>query len=148
MKSRSLQIKASKHWREHGETSAGYLKRSIATRASQRYISSLQHPVTGQLCTSSVDLQDAAKTFYEQLYQSDPTSDANVSILLNTIPDSDIIPANSRPPLLAPFTIHDLVSASSRSPRKSSPGIDGIPYEILSLVFKHPGRFPFILALY
>ncbi|KAG0870908.1 hypothetical protein G6F15_011532 [Rhizopus arrhizus] len=119
-----------------------YLKRSIATRASQRYISSLQHPITGQLCTSSVDLQDAAKTFYQQLYQSDPTSDANVSILLDTIPDSDIIPSDSIPPLLAPFTIHDLVSASSRSPRKSSPGIDGIPYEILSLVFKHPGVAP------
>ncbi|KAG1539328.1 hypothetical protein G6F50_014529 [Rhizopus delemar] len=29
-------LKASKHWREHGETSAGYLKRSIETRTSQR----------------------------------------------------------------------------------------------------------------
>ncbi|KAG0734086.1 hypothetical protein G6F57_016709 [Rhizopus arrhizus] len=125
-----------------------YLKRSIATRASQRYISSLQHPITGQLCTSSVDLQDAAKTFYQQLYQSDPTSDANVSILLDTIPDSDIIPSDSIPPLLAPFTIHDLVSASSRSPRKSSPGIDGIPYEILSLVFKHPGVAPLAVKVY
>ncbi|KAG1190036.1 hypothetical protein G6F35_013992 [Rhizopus arrhizus] len=109
-------LKASKHWREHGETSAGYLKRSITTRAFQRYISSLQHPITGQLCTSSLDLQDAAKTFYQQLYQSDPTSDANVSILLDTIPDSDIIPSDSIPPLLAPFIIHDLISASSRSP--------------------------------
>ncbi|KAG1038378.1 hypothetical protein G6F43_012697 [Rhizopus delemar] len=140
-------LKASKHWREHGETSAGYLKQSIATRVPQKYISSLQYPVTGQFCTSSVDLQDAAKTFYQQLYQSDPTSDADVSILLDIIPDSDIIPSDSIPPLVAPFTIHDLVSASSRSPRKSSPGINGIPYEILSLVFKRPGVAPLTVKL-
>ncbi|KAG1489709.1 hypothetical protein G6F52_009440 [Rhizopus delemar] len=49
---------------------------------------------------------------------------------------------------LTPFTIHDLISASSRSPRKSSPGIDGIPYEILSLVFKHPGVAPLAVKVY
>ncbi|KAG1594933.1 hypothetical protein G6F47_008653 [Rhizopus delemar] len=125
-------LKASKHWREHGETSAGYLKQSIATRVPQKYIS---------------NLQDAAKTFYQQLYQSDPTSDADVSILLDIIPDSDITPSDSIPPLVAPFTIHELVSASSRSPRKSSPGINGIPYEILSLVFKHPGVAPLTVKL-
>ena len=34
------------------------------------------------------------------------------------------------------------------TPRKSSPGIDGIPYEILSLVFKHPGVAPLAVKVY
>ncbi|KAG1400351.1 hypothetical protein G6F59_013187 [Rhizopus arrhizus] len=132
-------LKASKHWREHGETSAGYLKRSIETRTSQRYIPSLQHPSDSHLCTSPGELQDAAKTFYQHLYTSETIDDTNVSILLDTITDNDIIPADDTDSLLVPFTIEDLLVGSSRSPRKSSPGTDGLPYEILSLVLKHPG---------
>ncbi|KAG1029834.1 hypothetical protein G6F25_012277 [Rhizopus arrhizus] len=132
-------LKASKHWREHGETSAGYLKRSIETRTSQRYIPSLQHPSDSHLCASPGELQDAAKTFYQHLYTSETIDDTNVSILLDTITDNDIIPADDTDSLLVPFTIEDLLVGSSRSPRKSSPGTDGLPYEILSLVLKHPG---------
>lgn len=44
-------LRAGKHWREHGETSAGYLKRTIATRATSRYIPSLKDTPESE-CTS------------------------------------------------------------------------------------------------
>ncbi|KAG1457502.1 hypothetical protein G6F56_006593 [Rhizopus delemar] len=50
--------------------------------------------------------------------------------------------------LLEQFTIEDIIDGASRSPRKSSPGIDGLPYEILSLLFKHPGISKLALMVY
>ncbi|KAG1036563.1 hypothetical protein G6F43_013025 [Rhizopus delemar] len=141
-------LKAHKHWRENGETSAGYLKRSIVTRSSQRYIPSLQHPIDGRLCTSPEDLQEAAREFYQKLYRSDPINESNISTLLDTIPEDDIIPSNASQSLLTPFKIDDLIEGSSRSPRKSSPGMDGLPYEIMSLLFNHPGISKLAIEVY
>ncbi|KAG1056834.1 hypothetical protein G6F41_014131 [Rhizopus arrhizus] len=36
-------LRAGRHWRENGETSAGYLKKTISTRASSRYIPKSLH---------------------------------------------------------------------------------------------------------
>ncbi|KAG1467521.1 hypothetical protein G6F56_004371 [Rhizopus delemar] len=116
-------LKASKHWREHGETSAGYLKRSIETRASQRYIPGLQHPV-------------------------DPIDESNVDILLNTISEGELLSSDDTHSLLEQFTIEDIIDGASRSSPKSSPGIVSLPYEILSLLFKHPGISKLALMVY
>lgn len=44
--------------------------------------------------------------------------------------------------------VFHFVSAFIRSPRKSSPGINGIPYEILPLVSKYPGVAPLAIKVY
>ncbi|KAK4520294.1 uncharacterized protein ATC70_008427 [Mucor velutinosus] len=91
-------IRAGKMWREQGETSAGYLKRTVATRQIQRTI---------------------------------------ISELCNTIPASAQIPVNSQPTLETPFTIDEIMTGAQRSPNHSSPGTDGLPYEILAVLLCH-----------
>ena len=45
-------LRAGRHWRENGEKSAGYLKRTIESRAIKRSIESFIHPDTNEKCTS------------------------------------------------------------------------------------------------
>lgn len=39
--------------------------------------------------------------------------------------------------LLRPFTAFDLQEAAKRCPTHSSSGLDGIPYQVLALIFHH-----------
>ncbi|OAD71602.1 CCHC-type zinc finger transcription factor [Phycomyces blakesleeanus NRRL 1555(-)] len=63
-----LALRAGRHWREQGETSAGFLKCTITNRQAHTTITSLRHLTTDTLCTSKEDLTDAAATFYQDLY--------------------------------------------------------------------------------
>ncbi|CEP08753.1 hypothetical protein, partial, partial [Parasitella parasitica] len=101
-------IRAGKLWREQGETSAGYLKRTIATRQIQRTMLALQHPDTQSLCDTPETMQEAAVCFYRKLYTTDPIDPDSVSALCNTIPDTAQIPVPAHNPLVAPFTIAEI----------------------------------------
>lgn len=131
-------LRAGKHWRENGEKSAGYLKRSITSRAVKRNIESFLHPVTSEICTSTPDLQSAACAFYSDLYTPTDIDNDSVDILCSSIPESSLLTASSHPALLKKFDILDIISGANRSPRHSSSGTDGIPYEILSILLNHP----------
>ncbi|ORX50490.1 hypothetical protein DM01DRAFT_1375830 [Hesseltinella vesiculosa] len=48
--------------------------------------------------------------------------------------------------LIAPIT--DLLDASKRCPRRSCPGLDGLPYQILHLLFQHPPLQPIVEKVY
>jgi hypothetical protein len=50
--------------------------------------------------------------------------------------------------LMVPFDLDEIIEASKRSPAKSSPGSDGLPYEILNILINHPAVSNLILKLY
>lgn len=53
-------------WRELGETSAGYLTRTITTRYIKKNITPLQHPDNNNnLCREPSELQTAVSLFYQ-----------------------------------------------------------------------------------
>ncbi|KAK4515528.1 uncharacterized protein ATC70_010478 [Mucor velutinosus] len=133
----NLRLRAGKHWREQGETSAGYLKRTIATRAVKKAITSLINPVTNSLCTDPSSMQTAASSFYATLYSCDAVDSASIDSLCATIPDSDTIADADHDTLQQPFTIADLLTGTHRTKFQSSPGIDGLPYPILNIIFNH-----------
>lgn len=133
----NLRLRAGKHWREQGEVSAGYLKRTIATRSVKKTITGLLHPLTNTLCTDPLSMQSAASSFYEVLYSCDPVHIESIDSLCNTIPESDTIPDSHHTLLQQPFTIDDLFSGTHRTKFQSSPGIDGLPYPILNIIFQH-----------
>ncbi|KAG0862131.1 hypothetical protein G6F16_012763 [Rhizopus arrhizus] len=133
----NLALKAGKFWRENGETSAGFLKRCATRRATQTCIDELEHPVTGTRCSSPTDLQDAAISFYQQLYTPDEIHQSSVDSLLEAVPTTCRIPDSVSGSLVRPFSTVDLIDAAKRCPNHSSPGPDGIPYQILLLVFEH-----------
>ncbi|CEP16173.1 hypothetical protein [Parasitella parasitica] len=128
---------ADHHWREHGETSAGYLKRTIETRAAKKSITGLLHPTTNTLCTNPLAMQSAASTFYGKLYSPDPVVPDSINTLCDSIPPTDTIPTNEHIALQSPFTIADSLSETLRTKLHSSPGVDGLPYVILNVILQH-----------
>ena len=81
----TLALRAGKHWRENGETSAGYLKSAVTSRAAKRNIPILTRPHAQQLCTSNSDMHSAATAFYETLYTPSPINPTSLSTLADAI---------------------------------------------------------------
>ena len=63
----TLALRFDIRWREMGEISTDYLKRTIAQRQSRKKISKLIHPISREICTSTTELQEAARAFYSDL---------------------------------------------------------------------------------
>jgi hypothetical protein len=144
----NLQLRAGRHWRENGEISAGYLKRTAGSRNIKRSITAIIHPSTSSVCTSPESMQEAATTFYSSLFTADPVDSMGITDLRRTIPSSESIPNTEHTLLTRPFTINDILAGAKRSPRKSSLGTDGIPYEILSLLLDHTATAQLALTVY
>ncbi|KAL7323609.1 hypothetical protein PS15p_210236 [Mucor circinelloides] len=53
-------VRASHNWRENGNTSAGFLKQTIETRAVKKSITRPLHLTTNTLCTNPLTMQSAA----------------------------------------------------------------------------------------
>ncbi|KAG0809253.1 hypothetical protein G6F16_013767 [Rhizopus arrhizus] len=63
----TLAPRAGIRWREQGEISAGYLKRTVSQRQTRQIMKQLVHPTTGALCSTSNKMLDAAVQFYTSL---------------------------------------------------------------------------------
>ncbi|KAG2191215.1 hypothetical protein INT47_005963 [Mucor saturninus] len=133
-----LALRSGIRWREMGELSAGYLKRTISARQSRQTIPPLLHPNSLSLCSSKDEMLDAAATFYSDLYSPDPIDPAAIDSLLADLPDSLHLSPSASSFMISPLTLDTLLDAFSRTPKKSSPGIDGLPYAIVRLIVIHP----------
>jgi hypothetical protein len=108
----------------------------------------LKHPDTNELSNTPAEQQAAVFQFYSHLYSPDPVSQAAINEFTNSIPTTDQIPDTAHTLLTVPFTRRDLQQGSARSPRKSSPGADGLPYEIISLLFQHTATLDLAYKVY
>ncbi|CEP09129.1 hypothetical protein [Parasitella parasitica] len=117
-------LKSGKYWRENGKKSAGFLKRTIAARENKRTIRELRDPNT------------------ETLY---PTA---LAPLIRYIPPNLRLSSEQQDGLMEPIDIDDLLEESKCTPRKSSPGPGGRPYEVLYLVLKFPTYQGWISEVY
>jgi endonuclease/exonuclease/phosphatase family metal-dependent hydrolase len=131
-------LKSGKHWREKGEKSAGYLKRTATIREQQRNISELRDPDTQELCTDQARLQEIATSFYTQLFTSERIDHIALEILLRSIPSALRLTTDDHEVLTMPIDYEDILEGFKSSPRHSSPGSDGLPYEILNLIIRFP----------
>ncbi len=141
-------LRTGRHWRENGETSAGYLKRTIEARAIKKNMPALVHPISHTLCDRPDTMQDAVTNFYTALYTPDPIDSSCVESLSNLILPENKLPSSASRDLLRPFSIDDLIEGASLSPRRSSPGTDGLPYEILLLLFRHSATAALAQSVY
>ena len=141
-------LRAGRHWRENGETSAGYLKRTITARAIKKLIPSLQHPTSYNTCSEPKAMQDAARCYYQNLYSPDPIDQPSVDRLLDSVLPEERVSSSEAEAMTRLLTLQEIQEGSKRSPRRSSPGCDGIPYEILSLVFQHPLYATLVTQIY
>lgn len=141
-------LRAGQRWRERGETTAGYLKRTIKERQVKRTITTLQHPDTGMMCVSPSDLHSAVQCFYQRLYSPEPTSASVMETLLSQLPTHLRLDDPEQAHLVHAFTLEDLLNAASRTPHHSSPGPDGLPYQAWRLVFAHPLYATLVMEVY
>lgn len=130
-------LKAGIRWRENGEVSAGFLKRTATRRTIKRTLPTLIHPDTQAQCVTIDDKRDAVSQFYKYLYTPSTVTPAEIKYFANQIPSKDKILDEQHEELCASFTLDDLNDGSLRRPKNSSPGIDGLPYEIYNLLFAH-----------
>ncbi|KAG2189845.1 hypothetical protein INT46_009976 [Mucor plumbeus] len=143
----TLALRSGLRWRENGETAAGVLKRIIRQKTQQRTIPTIVHPVSGQLCEDPQQKQQGVQHFYQTLYTPDPINIHDATFFTNQIPLSDKLPDDKHVTICAAFTLTDIQEGALRSPNKSSPGPDGLPYEILTL-FQHPATGRLALTIY
>lgn len=132
-------IKAGIHWREHGERSAGFLKRIHTKRTTQQLITTLATDESTDTPSSDPQIQqDIAHQFYQTLYTSSPVEDDLIDRYLSNIHFANKLSSEDRQSLLEPITIEDLTQQASRMVKTSSPGDDGLGYPYWSYLFSQP----------
>lgn len=121
------------------------LKRTIQQRNQQRTLKGVRDPLSDVLSTDPPSMQQASKNVYEHLYSSELVDASAIQSIVSKIKDEHRISPSDSETLIAPFNFDELKEGVKRSPRKSSPGMDSLPYEILRLVFHH--RYLKLLAI-
>lgn len=141
-------LKAGKIWRENGERSPGLLKRISTSRESKRQINELMDPLDNCLYSEPSRLQQIAHAFYSNLYTPDNINTESLNCMLEQIPDNIRLTREQQEGLLTDIDFEDILLESKRSPKKSSPGSDGLPYEILRLIVQYPPYRDLITSIY
>ena len=80
-------LKAGIRWREHGEKSAGYLKRIHQVRTVEQSVNVLQGPTPGLTISSRTQLMKVSQAFYQELYSADPVDEHGIDCYLQDIAD-------------------------------------------------------------
>lgn len=144
----NLALRPGLRWREHGEISAGYLKRAVAQRQHKKLFKTVEYSHTSTPCTSKDNMLEAARQLYAYLYRPDPIKHEAVDDLLSSIPPNLTLLTSDQYWFASSITWDDLLEGVYRCPKRSSPGIDGCPYEILRLLFFHPACKTLVLQIY
>ncbi|GAN06991.1 conserved hypothetical protein [Mucor ambiguus] len=131
-------LRSGLRWREKGETSAGFLKRLTTQRPTQRTLPTLVDPSSGTAYVSQAEKEQAVHSFYSNLYTPETVNHNEIQFFANMIPPTHRLSDDSHESLCSPFTLDDILVGLSRSPNHSSPGTDGLPYQIVHLLFSHP----------
>ncbi|KAG0755178.1 hypothetical protein G6F24_012006 [Rhizopus arrhizus] len=139
-------LRAGKRWIENNQKLAGYLKRTAESRNIKRNLTMIVHPETGLECLDTKAKLDAAFNFYSTLYTAEPIDHQDLESMLNTI-DKQVSP-NDAKHIISSISFDDILDGSRRTPHKSSPGMDGLPYEILNLIIGHPSCKSLVLEVY
>ncbi|OAD07855.1 hypothetical protein MUCCIDRAFT_158111 [Mucor lusitanicus CBS 277.49] len=131
-------LKAGKFYREHGEKSPGFLKRSAISRENRRSIVELRDPSTGSMCQEQSGISAIATDFYTALFTPDAMDSTALSTMIRSIPQHLKISSEQQEELMLPIDVEELLVDSKHTRCLSSPGPDGLPYEILYLILKFP----------
>lgn len=141
-------LKAGKTWREKGEKYAGYIKRTAVTRETQRSIHALIDPITNVVYDDQPNKLRIAKDYYTDLFTPDLVDLADIQELLSSVPTDLRLDSSERDLLTSSIDFEDILEVLKTSPRKSSPGSDGLPFEILNLVIRFPAYQELLLTVF
>ncbi|KAG1530716.1 hypothetical protein G6F51_013755 [Rhizopus arrhizus] len=111
----------SRTWREKGETDAGYLKKSVATRQIQRSIPLLVDPSTDSVCSSRTQMLEVTERFYGDLYSADDICPTSLDEMVTNIHPSCQLSEDDADMMTHPFELSEILDQVKRSPKVSSP---------------------------
>ncbi|KAG1449564.1 hypothetical protein G6F46_003740 [Rhizopus delemar] len=131
-------LKAERTYRERGEMDTGYLKLSAMARVVQRSITRLWDPDNGDICSSRTQMLDVTQKFYTKLHSPEPVCSSALDTMVSNIPSSCRLSKDDSEFIASSFLLDEILDQTSRSPKISSPGTDGLSYAFLKLIFKHP----------
>jgi hypothetical protein len=91
----------------------------------------------GITVTTPPHLTECARQFYDKLYTPGPIDPDAVTTLLNSFPEPTSYDPETNADLLSRWSADDISRCLQFAPHNSSPGIAGLPYETLQLLFQH-----------
>ncbi|KAG1532531.1 hypothetical protein G6F51_013062 [Rhizopus arrhizus] len=142
-------LKAGIRWREHGEKSAGYLKRIHQVRTVEQSINCLQDTTSGSTVSSRTQLLEVSQAFYQELYSVDPVDEHDIDCYLQDIADLPQLNEDDRRYLISPITIEDIIEQSKKViGKQSSPGSDGLGYVFMHLIYQFSPLKDLITKIY
>jgi exonuclease III len=141
-------LRAGQRWREKGESSAGYLKKTIAIRQKAKQIDQLVHPHSNALCTTTESKLAATQTFFQELFTSERVDRWKIRHVSSFIKPEQKLRNDQQSKLTEPISFPMLLEQASRAPNPSSPGPDGLTYGLLHLVFQIPEYQQLITKVY
>lgn len=116
----TLAFRAGQCWREKGERSNAYFYRCLSQRQTRQHLHALRDD-QGNILTDNVSMSQDA------LHE-----------LFSFIPDDVCLNDSHGRLLTTPWSEDDIENCLASAPNRSSPGVDGLPYELLHVLFKHP----------
>ncbi|KAK4518952.1 poly(A)-specific ribonuclease [Mucor velutinosus] len=96
----------------------------------------LKHPSTGEASLDTEPKLNAAESFYQDPYTEEPIDMDCLNTMLGHI-DRTVSSENATM-IMEPIDYDDILDGARQTPKQSSPGLDGIGYEILYLLVSHP----------
>lgn len=114
------------------------MKHTVSQHQTSQIMKQLAHPTTRALCSTPSEMLDASVQFYSNLYCLEPIDNTAIDDLLLAIPDSLRLSKSNQRFLANSFTHDALIEGASRCSCCSSPGLNGLFYELLHPIFIHP----------
>jgi hypothetical protein len=108
----------------------------------------LRDPATGELCQDQESIANIATDFYTTLFRREALDSTALSVMIRSIPSHLKLTSEHQESLMMPINVEKLLADSKKTRRLSSPGPDGLPYEILYLVMKFPSFHKLIQIVY
>ncbi|KAG1136660.1 hypothetical protein G6F37_012244 [Rhizopus arrhizus] len=136
-------------WREHGEKSAGYLKRIYQVRTVEQSINCLQDTTSGSTVSACTQLMKVNQAFYQEPYSVDPVDEHDIDCYLQDIADLPQLNEDDHRYLTSPITIEDIIEQSKKViGKQSSPGSDGLGYVFMHLIYQFSPLKDLITKIY
>ena len=106
----------------------------------------LKHPNNNQECNDTKSKLSAVHTFYSDLYTEERIDINSLDSMLNQI--NKVISKQDSDKMIKEISFDDIIQGTERSPRRSSPGLDGLPYEILKIIVSQPSCGEIVVQVY